>query len=72
MTKINERHEILGRTIGTRPEEDHSYEQAQVLIPVVIFCFVLGSVLEIVSYIVFNYKVLKLNIKLKKIISKQC
>ena len=72
MTKINERHDLLSRTIGTRPEEDYSYEQAQVLIPVVIFCFVLGSVLEIVSYIVFNYKVLILNIKLKILILKQC
>ena len=71
MTKINQRHGILSRTIGTRPEENHSYEQAQVLIPVVIFCFALGSLLEIVSYMVFNYKVLKLHIKLRIFILKQ-
>lgn len=56
--KINQRHEILSNTIGTRPEEDHSYERAQVLTPAVIGFFVLGSVLEVASYWVFNYKVL--------------
>jgi len=53
---INQRHTILSQSIGTRPEENHSYEQAQFLIQATISFFLLGTVLEIVSYLVFNFK----------------
>merc|ERR1719320_1268503 len=56
VTNINKRHTILSQTIGTRPEENHSYEQAQLLHPATICFFLLGTVLEIVFYLVFNFK----------------
>ena len=65
---INQRHTILSQSIGTRPEENHSYEQAQLLLPATISFFLLGTVLEIVFYVVFNFKVSteKVNDKLIK------
>ena len=54
---IIERHEILTRSIGTRPEEDISYKTCQVLPPLVFVFFFFGSVLEVFFYLLFNYKV---------------
>jgi len=54
---IIERHEILTKSIGTRPEEDISYKTCQVLPPLVFVFFFFGSVLEVFFYLLFNYKV---------------
>ena len=58
MKNIIERHEILTGNIGTRLEEDISYKTCQVLLPLVLGFFFLGSLLEILFYLLFNYKVL--------------
>ena len=57
---IRERHDILTLSIGTRPEEDHSYSRAQVMLPVVVVLFLLGSFVDAAAYWLFNYKVLKI------------
>ena len=58
MKNVIERHEILTRSIGTRPEEDNSYEICLILLPSVLGFFLIGSFLEAVFYLLFNYKVL--------------
>ena len=55
--KIDERHQLLSKSIGTRPEEDVSYSRAQVILPAVIVFFVVGSFVEAAAYWLFNYKV---------------
>ena len=56
--KINERHDLLARTIGTRAEEDLSYETAQILLLSILLSFFFGSIVEIALYLIFTYKVL--------------
>ena len=56
---IQERHAILAMSIGTRAEEDHSYSRAQVMLPVVVVLFLLGSFIEAAAYCILNYKVLE-------------
>ena len=51
------RHGILTGSIGTRPKEDISYRACQVLLPLVLVLFFFGSILEILFYLLFNYKV---------------
>ena len=58
MERINERHKLLRRTIGTRPEEDVSYSTVAVMLPIVLVFFIVGSSLEVAAYLFFNYKVL--------------
>merc|ERR1712203_1183130 len=54
---INERHKLLSRTIGTRPEEDISHSTIAVMLPIVLVFFIVGSSLEVAAYLLFNYKV---------------
>ena len=56
--KITERHELLARTIGTRAEEDLSYQTAQNLLLSILLAFFIGSIVEMALYLIFTYKVL--------------
>ena len=58
MESINERHKLLSRTIGTRPEEDISHSTIAVMLPIVLVFFIVGSSMEVTAYLFFNYKVL--------------
>ena len=58
MENVNERHKLLSRTIGTRPEEDVSHSTIAVMLPIVLVFFIVGSSLEVAAYLLFNYKVL--------------
>ena len=58
VTKIKERHDILSKTIGTTLEENHSYENAQVLLGTSLAFFLVGSILEAISFLIFTFKVL--------------
>ena len=55
---INERHTFLSTTIGTRPEDDISYSRAQVILSSVMVFFMVGSLIEVATYWLFNYKVI--------------
>ena len=55
---ISERHWLLSRSIGTRPEENVSYWNAQVILLTVLVFFIVGSALEVTAYLLFNNKVL--------------
>ena len=58
VTKITERHGILSKTIGTTPDENRCYENAQVLLGTSLAFFIIGSILEAISYLLFTFKVL--------------
>ena len=58
VTKITERHDILSKTIGTTLDENRSYENAQVLLGTSLASFIIGSILEAISFLIFTFKVL--------------
>ena len=74
MESINERHKLLSRTIGTRPEEDISYSTVAVMLPIVLVFFIVGSSMEVAAYLLFNYKVLytTLNTSIQDVIIHLC
>ena len=47
-------------TIRTRPEEDVSYTRAQLILPIVVVYFLIGSIVEAAMYWLFNYKVINI------------
>ena len=51
------RHHFLAETIGTRPEEDDSYENIITLIVVSAAGVFFGSFLEMIFYFLYNMKV---------------
>ena len=55
--KIIERHNLLGRTIGTRREENVSYENVTLLIKVTLPYFMITSILEVIVFLLYNKKV---------------
>ena len=57
VTKITRRHDILSKTIGTTPDENRSYENAQVLLGTSLAFFIIGSILEAIAYLLFTFKV---------------
>merc|ERR1719450_1246508 len=57
VNKITERHMLLSKTIGTRPEENVSYMNVQIMLATVVALFIVGSSVEVAAYLVFNYKV---------------
>jgi len=52
--KISIRHNLLSRTIGTKSEEDQSYQTVHTLQLVVTLCLVFFSLLEMVFYLTYN------------------
>ena len=58
VTKITERHDILSKTIGTTLDENRSYENAKVLLGTSLASFIIGSILEAISFLIFTFKVL--------------
>ena len=51
---IESRHNLLRRTIGTRSEENESYQTAQTLQLSITICLVLFSLLEMIFYFAYN------------------
>ena len=49
----------MGRTIGTRREENVSYENVTLLIKVTLPYFMITSILEVIIFLLYNRKVLK-------------
>ena len=60
--KINERHNFLHRLLGTKPEEDLSYKNANEIILIISSFLILFSFLEVVFYYLYNTKVSKISI----------
>ena len=56
-SNIISRHQFLMETIGTRPEEDNSYNSVITLIVTFTVSIVLCSLLEMVGYFLYNMKV---------------
>ena len=52
--KITTRHYLLNRAIGTRSEEDESYQTSQTLQIYITFSIVLLSILEMLFYFAYN------------------
>ena len=54
---IIKRHQFLLETIGTRPEEDDSYNKIIILVLVLLLGVVICSLLEMVFYFLYSLKV---------------
>ena len=54
---IKERHNVLRRTIGTRTEENESYEMALFLNKSLTPCLLLFLFMEMVCYFIYSNKV---------------
>ena len=65
VSKINERHELLGRTIGTTLDEDKSYMIANNLNLTCTICIFSFMLLEGIFYYVYSNKVRIKNISAK-------
>ena len=56
-SNIIQRHNLLSRTIGTREEENESYFHLLILLPVLIVSVITFSILEMVFYFLYSFKV---------------
>ena len=56
-TQVISRHELLQQTIGVREEEIDSYKVAQYLPIVMTTAVVLTSLIALISFLLYNYKV---------------
>ena len=63
VSQINSRHIFLKSLIGTKEEEDYSYENANSLLWTTTCLFFLFSVLEVVFFYLYNNKVTFLKIQ---------
>ena len=55
--KIKQRHELLARTIGVKPEEEASLSASNTLVITVTVSMIVVSIFEIVLYRLYNRKV---------------
>ena len=55
--QINNRHSFLTKLIGTKEEEDYSYEMANYLQVLITTCFFVFSFMEMAMFYVYNLKV---------------
>ena len=54
--KVHERHTILGKSIGALPKEIEAYETIKILSPLC-YCFlILGTLTQLVLYLIYNRK----------------
>ena len=55
--KIKQRHELLARTIGAKPEEEASLSASNTLVITATIAIIVCSVLEVALYRLYNRKV---------------
>ena len=54
---IKRRHELLARTIGTKPEEEASLSASNTLVTAATIAMIVFSILEVILYRLYNRKV---------------
>ena len=52
--KVSSRHNLLSRTIGTKSEEEESYQTVNTLKLAITLCLVFFSLLEMIFYFSYN------------------
>ena len=58
-SNINRRHEFLTRLIGTKPEEDRSFEAVNYLVTLATVSTSVALLLEVIFYFIYNRRVSK-------------